>query len=64
MSENYCPICGANESIDSGHRCKQSTLDRIDAAMKLDREPRIKQGFRERLKDGFAMLQAADNGHY
>ena len=64
LAQTYCPICGGTDNCPGEHRCKQSTLNRIDATMKQDREPRTKMGFQERLKIGFAMLHAGETGHY
>lgn len=58
--EGYCPICGADTRRHGlrAHRCKQRTLDAIDAAMQRDpdtEEPPAKP-FSARLHDGFKML--------
>lgn len=59
----YCPICGVDISEDYGHRCKQSTLDAIDAAMKRDPDDMLERKVPEgqKLYEGLEMLEEDDD---
>ena len=62
---DYCPICGT-EYRGMGfqtHRCSETKLKAIDAAMKSEYDHReSKKPYSQRLSDGFNMLNDEDQG--
>jgi hypothetical protein len=58
-----CPVCGkaldGAEHLGPGkgqHRCKRTTLDRIDAAYRTDSRAPRPPSYGERLARGFGMI--------